>query len=85
MAPSPNDEATLKEMKYRDLQKIAKKVGVKANLPKVQMIQMILEAQSSKADDDDGREQPAEDSDTPEGKEADADVWIKKFGKKGPA
>merc|ERR1719445_935803 len=39
-------------MKYRDLQKVAKEIGVKANLPKAQLIQKILEAKSSKAAED---------------------------------
>ena len=37
MASSPNDEASLKAMKYRDLQKVAKEVSVRANLPKTQL------------------------------------------------
>ena len=46
MAPSPVDEAetSLKATKYRDLQKIAKEVGVKANLARPLLIQKILAA-----------------------------------------
>ena len=50
---SPDDEAaSLEAMKYRDLQKVAKEVGVKANLPKAQLVQKILEARSSKGEED---------------------------------
>ena len=51
---SPDDEAAagLEAMKYRDLQKVAKEVGVKANLPKAQLVQKILEARSSKGEED---------------------------------
>ena len=49
MASSPDDEAGLEAMKYRDLQKVAKENSIKANLPKAQLIQKILEAKSSKA------------------------------------
>ena len=52
MASSPDDEASLEAMKYRDLQKVAKEVGVKANLPKAQLIQKIMEAKLSKAAED---------------------------------
>ena len=44
MAPSPNDETSLKDMKYRELQKMAKEVGVKANLARPLLIQKILAA-----------------------------------------
>ena len=57
MASSPDDEAGLEAMKYRDLQKVAKEIGVRANLPKAQLIQKILEAKSSKAAED--RVEPA--------------------------
>ena len=43
---SPDDEAGLEAMKYRDLQKVAKEMGVKANLPKAQLVQKILELKS---------------------------------------
>ena len=36
--------ASLKAMKYRELQKVAKEVGVKANLSTVVLIQKILDA-----------------------------------------
>ena len=52
MASSSNDETALKAMTYRDLQKVAKEVGVKANLPKAQLIQKIMEAKSSRAAED---------------------------------
>ena len=52
MASSPDDEAGLEAMKYRDLQKVAKENSIKANLPKAQLIQKILEAKSSKAAED---------------------------------
>ena len=39
--PSPAD---LEGMKYRDLQKMAKALGVKANLARAQLVQKILEA-----------------------------------------
>ena len=54
---SPDDEAGLEAMKYRDLQKVAKENSIKANLPKAQLIQKILEAKSSKAAED--RVEPA--------------------------
>ena len=41
---APNDETRLKDMKYRELQKIAKEVGVKANLARPLLIQKILAA-----------------------------------------
>ena len=50
MAPSPDTEACLNAMSYRDLQKVAKQFRVKANLARVQLIQKILEAKSSQAD-----------------------------------
>ena len=40
----PNDEASLKAMKYRELQRVAKEVGVKANLSTVVLLQKILDA-----------------------------------------
>ena len=46
MESSPDDEAGLEAMKYRDLQKVAKEMGVKANLPKAQLVQKILELKS---------------------------------------
>ena len=98
--------ASLKAMKYRELQRVAKEVGVKANLSTVVLIQKILDAKLAAASEvvsgpgtgdtaahqrphvrhggiQAGLEQPAqvgrhqvphqddEDSDTPEGKEAD--------------
>ena len=50
MAPSPNDETSLKDMKYRDLQRIAKEVGVRANLARPLLIQKILEVKLSKGE-----------------------------------
>jgi len=36
----------LKSMKYKELQKLAKKVGVKANLPKAELIQALLDSEA---------------------------------------
>ena len=47
MESSDNEEG-LKAMKYRDLQKVAKKVGVKATLPTSQLVQEILKVKPSK-------------------------------------
>ena len=41
----PDNEEALKAMKYKDVQKVAKKVGVKGTLPKVQLIEKIMEVQ----------------------------------------
>ena len=115
MAPSLDDEA-LKAMKYRDLQKIAKEVGVKANLARPLLIQKILEAKfptssvmaagpadPGPAGDTAAHQRPPaeagrhqvphqegqssdEDSDTPEGKEADRQLlrMDQEIRKKGP-
>ena len=42
--PAPRAPADLEAMKYRDLQKSAKQLGVKANLARPQLVQKILEA-----------------------------------------
>ena len=39
------DREELEELKYRQLQKKAKEAGIKANLPRLQLIQEILDAQ----------------------------------------
>ena len=91
MVSSPDDEAGLEGMKYRDLQKVAKEVGVRANLPKVELIQKILEAKSSKAAED-PVESPAaadtdggNDDDTPEGRGKDVEeVQIRRGKRKRP-
>ena len=41
----PDNEEALKAMKYKDVQKVAKKVGVKGTLPKVKLIERIMEVQ----------------------------------------
>lgn len=45
------EEDKLNDLKYRQLQKLAKEHGVKANLPKAEMIKALLEAAASKNDD----------------------------------
>ena len=66
-----NEETDLNAKKYRELQKIAKEAGIKANLPRVQLIQKLLEAKSSKAEENLDIASSDEDDDTPEGKEMD--------------
>ena len=46
--PSPAD---LEAMKYRDLQKFAKELGVKANLARAQLLQKILEALTNRPEE----------------------------------
>ena len=48
---SPDKEAGLKAMKYRDVQKVAKEVGVKGTLTKDAMVQKILEVKTSRLSD----------------------------------
>ena len=43
-----DNAAGLKALKYRDIQKVAMKVGVKGTLSKVQLIQKILEKKPTK-------------------------------------
>ena len=87
MTPSPE---RLEAMKYRDLQKVAKEIGVKANLARPLLIQKILEAAGpakkcvprrssgarARSEVPNLTDSEDEDSDTPEGKEADKQLRL---------